>query len=85
MQYDLLGETMRQKQTLCFREVYHFLEALFDDDLHAKRILSLANATLGVIKSCPCWKSNPSILMVQSAENWTRLNAPNGLNRPRYR
>ena len=51
MQYDSLGETMRQKQTLCFREVYHFLEALFDDDLHAKRILSLANATLGVIKS----------------------------------
>ena len=27
MQYDSLGETMRQKQTLCFREVYHFLEA----------------------------------------------------------
>ncbi len=51
MQYDSLGETMRQKQTLCFREVYHFLEALFDDDLHAGRILSLANATLGVIKS----------------------------------
>ncbi len=51
MQYDSLGETMRQKQTLCFQEVYHFLEALFDDDLHAKRILSLANATLGVIKS----------------------------------
>ena len=51
MQYDSLGETMRQKQTLCFREVYHFLEALFDNDLHAKRILSLANATLGVIKS----------------------------------
>ena len=46
-----LGETMRQKQTLCFREVYHFLEAQFDDDLHVKRILSLANATLGVIKS----------------------------------
>ena len=32
-------------QPLCFREVYHFLEALFDDDLHAKRILSLADAT----------------------------------------
>ena len=29
---------------------------------------------------CPCRKSNPDILMVQSAENWCRENAPNGLN-----
>ena len=29
----------------------HFLDGLFDGDLHAKRILSLTNATLGVIKT----------------------------------
>ena len=29
----------------------HFLDGLFDGDLHAKRVLSLTNATLGVIKT----------------------------------
>jgi hypothetical protein len=38
-------------QTLCFAEVHRFLAGLFDGDLHAKRVLSLANATLGVIKT----------------------------------
>src|SRR6202521_2087420 len=42
---------MRRNQTLCFREVHCFLGGLFDGDLHAKRILSLTNATLGVIKT----------------------------------
>ena len=42
---------MRRNQTLCFGEVHRFLDGLFDGDLHAKRILSLANATLGVIKT----------------------------------
>jgi len=46
--HDSRGQTMRRKQTLCFGEV---LDGLFDGDLHAKRILSLANATLGVIKT----------------------------------
>jgi hypothetical protein len=32
-------------------EVHCFLSGLFDGDLHAKRILSLTNATLGVIKT----------------------------------
>jgi hypothetical protein len=40
---------MRPNQTLCFAEVHHFLTGLFDGDMHAKRVLSLANATLGVI------------------------------------
>jgi hypothetical protein len=31
------------------REVHSFVEKLFEPDLHAKRILSLANATLGAI------------------------------------
>ena len=42
---------MKPNQTLCFAEVHRFLTGLFDDDLHAKRVLSLANATLGVIKT----------------------------------
>jgi hypothetical protein len=42
---------MTRKKTLCFGEVHHFLDGLFDGDLHAKRVLSLTNATLGVIKT----------------------------------
>jgi Transposase DDE domain len=42
---------MTRNQTLCFGEVYRFLDGLFDGDLHSKRVLSLANATLGVIKT----------------------------------
>ena len=40
---------MKPNRTLCFDEVHGFLTGLFDGDLHAKRVLSLANATLGVI------------------------------------
>ena len=46
-------QTMKRSQTLCFDEVHHFLDGLFDGDLHAKRILSLTNATRGVIKTLP--------------------------------
>ena len=42
---------MQPNQTLCFTQVHRFLIGLFDGDLHAKRILSLANATLGVIRT----------------------------------
>ena len=42
---------MKPNQTLCFTQVNRFLTGLFDGDLHAKRVLSLANATLGVIKT----------------------------------
>jgi hypothetical protein len=42
---------MKPNQTLCFDQVHRFLDSLFDGDLHAKRVLSLANATLGVIKT----------------------------------
>src|SRR5450759_4306332 len=42
---------MRRNQTLCFGEVHRFLDGLFDGNLHAKRILSLTNATLGVIRT----------------------------------
>src|SRR3981081_1556780 len=42
---------MTHKQTPCFGQVHRFLDGLFDGDLHAKRVLSLANATLGVIST----------------------------------
>ena len=42
---------MQPNQTLCFAEIHHGLTKLFDGDLHAKRILSLANATLGVVRT----------------------------------
>src|SRR5207245_2066334 len=48
--HDSPGQAMTN-QTLCFAEVHRFLADLFDGDLHAKRVLSLANATLGVIKT----------------------------------
>jgi len=42
---------MPTKKPLSFEGVHQFLRALFADDLHAKRVLSLAGATLGVIES----------------------------------
>jgi len=42
---------MTPAQTLCFTEVHRFPAGLFEGDLHAKRVLSLANATLGVLKT----------------------------------
>ena len=42
---------MRRNQTLSFGEVFCFVDALFDGELHAKRVLSLANATLGVVNT----------------------------------
>jgi Transposase DDE domain len=42
---------MAPDQTLGFKDVHRFLNGLFDGDLHAKRVLSLANATLGVVRT----------------------------------
>ena len=42
---------MKPDQTLGFQQVSRFLNGLFDGDLHAKRVLSLANATLGVVRT----------------------------------
>ncbi|MEE3503834.1 hypothetical protein [Acidiphilium acidophilum] len=36
---------------MSFDDVHRFLEGLLGEDLHAKRILSLAGATLGVIET----------------------------------
>ena len=38
-------------QPLSFEGIHGFLETLFGDDLHAKRVKSLAGATLGVIET----------------------------------
>jgi len=42
---------MPTKKPLSFEGVHQFLRTLFAEDLHAKRVLSLAGATLGVIES----------------------------------
>ncbi len=42
---------MPSKKPLSFEGVHDFLKTLFAEDLHAKRVLSLAGATVGVIAS----------------------------------
>src|ERR1700710_2539699 len=42
---------MPSKKPLSFEGVHDFLKTLFAQDLHAKRVLSLAGAKLGVIES----------------------------------
>src|SRR3954451_5414205 len=39
------------RKPLSFEAVHAFLQSLFAEDLHAKRVLSLAGATLGVIQT----------------------------------
>jgi Transposase DDE domain len=40
-----------QQQTLSYGQVHRSLVGLFDGDMHAKRVASLANATLGVVRT----------------------------------
>jgi hypothetical protein len=42
---------MPQQQPLSFGQVHRSLVGLFAGDMHAKRIESLANATLGVVRT----------------------------------
>ena len=42
---------MRLKGALRRNEINEFITRLYDGDLHAKRVLSLANGTLGVLSS----------------------------------
>ena len=42
---------MRPNQTLCLTDVQRVPTGLFEGDLHAKRVLSLANATLAVVRT----------------------------------
>ena len=39
------------RKGITFKATHQFLSALFSEDVHAKRVYSLANATLGVISS----------------------------------
>jgi hypothetical protein len=48
---DTEGRALSANQHISFDGVQRFLKSLFDDCLHAKRILSLAGATLGAIHS----------------------------------
>ena len=48
------GMTMRSQAKWLgskLRDIQRFIEDLFEGDLHAKRVYSLANATLGVMTS----------------------------------
>ena len=42
---------MKPKQMVGHDEIMKFVAGLYNGDLHAKRVLSLANATLGVLAS----------------------------------
>jgi hypothetical protein len=42
---------MKRDKTIGFQDVSGFVSGLFDGDLHAKRVLSLTNATLGVVRT----------------------------------
>ena len=42
---------MAPKSILPRKKIADFIDNLYDGDLHAKRVLSLANATLGVLVS----------------------------------
>ena len=42
---------MAPKNILPRKKIADFIDNLYDGDLHAKRVLSLANATLGVLVS----------------------------------
>jgi hypothetical protein len=56
-QYLAIGSTqaremaMARSEGITFESTHRFLNELFADDVHAKRLYSLANATLGVIGS----------------------------------
>ena len=47
--HDSRDAVMPQQQPLSFGHVHRSLVGLFDGDIHAKRVCSLANATLGVV------------------------------------
>ena len=42
---------MAKRPPFNFKQVHEFLLSLYAEDMHAKRVLSLANATLGVMTS----------------------------------
>ena len=49
------GQTMADKAVLRRDDISEFITNLYEGDLHAKRVLSLANATLGC-SPAPRWR-----------------------------
>jgi hypothetical protein len=45
------GEAMARRKGITFNATHRFLSRLFGEDVHAKRVYSLANATLGVVSN----------------------------------
>ena len=56
---------MKLKQMVGHDEIMKFVAGLYNGDLHAKRVLSLANATLGVLASA-------SLAVLRLARDWPR-------------
>ena len=42
---------LSNKSSIDFSKIHHYLSEMFDGDVHAKRVLSIANAVIGVITS----------------------------------
>src|SRR5260370_22982385 len=51
MSFSARDLVMATHRPLSFEGVHGFMDTLFGEDLHAKRVLSLAGATLGVMES----------------------------------
>jgi hypothetical protein len=61
-----------------FKYTHNFVEALFAENLHAKRVYSLANATLGTIAAFPSQKPSEGrlrIILLSQMSIW-RITAP---------
>lgn len=58
---------MGRKVAIDEQQVRQFLEELFEDDLHAKRILSLSHATLGAVQA-----TSLSVAAIGKAMAWAR-------------
>ena len=55
---------MAPKNILPRKKIADFIDNLYDGDLHAKRVLSLANATLGVLVSASLEPRTPGVKLV---------------------
>ena len=49
--YEIIVSPMKTTTALSFEETHAFVDSIFGHDMHAKRVVSLSNATLGVTSS----------------------------------
>ena len=63
---------MRPRGVLRRDEIFEFITRLYDGDLHAKRVLSLANGTLGkhAVKQVDRLLSNEAVVMEEFFAHW---------------